>query len=109
MKKGRVSRLIIFFVLLVVFISVLVACKPPENQMLILLSLMVLKIVNIRNLTRDGAIDRATGALDNLLDYLTARPSLMLVILRADHVNTEDGSAFRLKLRGNMYNIHTKV
>lgn len=107
MKKGRVSRLIIFFVLLVVFIaSVLVACKPPEKSDANFVVIDGPENSKYKELTtRDEAIDRATGALDNLLDYLDSTTvSDAGYFVGADLiVNTEDGSAFRLRLRANLY------
>lgn len=92
---------------MVIFIaSVLVACKPPEASSANFVVIDGPDNEKYKELsTRDEAIDRATGALDNLLTYLDSTTvSDAGYFIGADMViNTEDGSAFRLKLRANLY------
>lgn len=108
MKNKKVGKLIIFTVLMLVFMAIiLVACKPPDasdaSKYVVIDGPPNEKYKELT--TRDQAIDRATGALDNLLTYLDSTTvSDAGYYLGADLiVNTEDGSAFKLRLRANMY------
>lgn len=107
MKKTRILTLVVIAVLFAALAAgLMAACQPVEKD-----DSRYKVIDNEDNLkykelsTKDEAVERATGSLQNLLDYLdTETVSETGYFVGADmKVNTEDGSAFVLKMRANLY------
>lgn len=103
----QAKSFILLLIVLALIAGILIACTPVEKP-----DTDPYPIVNDENnqkyldtTTKDEAIDRAVGSMENLLEHLdTDEVSDSGYYIGADMtINTEDGSAFVLHLQANLY------
>ena len=107
-QVGRnIVKAVLVFVLVAFIIVMLTSCTPPEDIYADPYPILdnETNFPNKDHTTKDEAVERATGSLENLLDYLDSEVvSTTGYYMGIDMaINTDDGSAFILKLQGNMY------
>ncbi|HQC55072.1 MAG TPA: hypothetical protein PKX91_05050 [Clostridia bacterium] len=105
--KQKVLVAVIIIVLVALVAGIMVSCSPPSDVQAspFFINDSIENEVNKDKTQKDEAVDRATGSLDNLLQYLDSEivSTTGYYVGAKMHVNTEDGSAFILNLQANMY------
>lgn len=105
--KKKILILVVLVALVAIAAGIMTSCKPPQDTHANPYPI-VDNEANQKNLdktTKDEAVERATGSLDNLLQYLDSEvvSTTGYYVGTKMHINTEDGSAFILNLQANMY------
>lgn len=105
--KQKILVAVIIIVLVALVAGIMVSCSPPSDVQAspFFINDTIENEINKDKTQKDEAVDRATGSLDNLLQYLDSEivSTTGYYVGTKMHINTEDGSAFILNLQANMY------